>query len=191
MTQEFHHPTRAQRDQLAALSIKLTGVSSKWQKMLKETKIFVKYEEYGKSTREYKKAVQDHKALIASGENLEFQAPKRAIYRSPSYEELINSLIYFSDLEDYKKASPEDLAKKSAAEFLNKKLSVALALDVKNDEKVEFDELLKSVNAEFHEWIGKMVMAPAVQSQQSVAMVRVNGINFLKNIIEKQGEIVC
>lgn len=178
------HPTKAQRDELQALSVKLFGASSRWQKLQRDTPVFSGYEPYGKSTKQYQEALRQHRADVASGEALsEFQPPMRAVYRSPTIEEVLTSLRYFSDKFDYERGHPEEVATKAAKEFVAKKLSVAIVLEVPEQEKEEFEKLVEEIGGDEANWIRHMLAQNVAQANQ-VGMVRVNGLLFAKNILQ-------
>lgn len=174
-------PTRAQAEELRTLSTKLFGASSRWQKLLRDTPILAGNEEYGKKTKEYKAALAEH---LANSPGEMFQPPKRSIYREPTIDELLNSLRLFSDRMDYQSTQPEVVAEKAAAEFVAKKLSVPILLDVSEQEQEEFDRVVSEIGGEQSEWIKKM-MTQNVQQAFHEGMVRVPGLPFARAVLAK------
>lgn len=133
---------RGQREELNALSSKLFGATSRWQKMLKNKSYWVptgetdkvEHKNYlrGKGGTLTSVRTAERKGLLKEGEHPETYETERQILREPNFDELRQTLEYMLDSKMIgvlmSKSEPEDVRFVYAYRFVKDELRYSFGL---------------------------------------------------------------
>lgn len=158
--------SRKLRNELNELSVKVYGTASKWQKILNRQYVYDGQGVDEVATKRSQAAAKKLKEAGVESENveanltLELKYPK---FRQYTPEELKVAMKQALDAQEYSRLSPEEGAKKAALQYLNKELPIELVLLVKEEDKVEFDNMMNDVSSELSEPLKKITASSYVK----------------------------
>lgn len=153
-------PTAKQRMRLQELSLRLFGTSSKWQKIMRDTRI-----PHAELDREATTDPNDPKFKIG--------------YRQPSIDETLMALEDNLVASDLSKLPQDVLITTLAKQFMDSELRVRLAIQIPAKELAESEDLFALLDAPVAERVKGLVIDDKTHPQGAFV---VRGIDFLTEL---------
>jgi hypothetical protein len=196
--------SKKEREELKNLSMQLFGSSSKWQKLLKasefravlETKenpLAKKYVSLGNSKKEestgtvltlekainkgYFKSEKGQKIL----EEINARPVKQVSSRQPTFEELRDSLIDNIDIQKLAMCDQHEMATIVAYRLIKDILKMTILLDITEEERPSFNQILATLPEDLQERIKKLV--PEKDQEKNPSAYPVNGLEMIKEMV--------
>lgn len=185
---------RKTRDRLNALSLKVYGVSSRWQKILERQKIYEGHKVDKKATEKAQLSAQ--KMLNIGIDNEEVREMLEAevkipVYRSLSIPEVLEAMESMSDSIDYSTLPEAQVLEKAVDQFMLKKLRYEIALEVPADKMETVNGYLVELPHETSEQLKKVIS----EKVENKSAIRLDGLEFVRTLCERlanvdsQGEV--
>lgn len=196
--------SKQERKILNDLSMQLFGSSSKWQKLLNvpEFRVVIGVEENPNAQKyvslanskkngssgtviRLEKAIEKGLFKSEKGEkNLEeimSKNVKNVKSRTPTFEELRDALIDNIDIQKLSMCDKHELATIVAYRIIKNTLNLTIVLDITEEEKVDFDQILSSLPEELQEKIKKYI--PDKDQEKNPNALPINGLEMIKEIV--------